>query len=165
MTAHDQSSSSDIVDGSLPRPSVFKSMTRLRTAVVGWIGTAANYYAAAALYEQLSGLSDSELKRRGLSRANLAHDVLAACDDVGSSGSTVSPMDSMLRTGPNRRHVQICQDPPDSARPAQLPPGGQLLGDGTAAPAKMTAWLRSMSRWVKSVCGWSVAGTSGHSSS
>jgi hypothetical protein len=97
MTAHDQSSSSDIVDGSLPRSSVFKSMTRLRTAVVGWIGTAANYYAAAALYEQLSGLSDSELKRRGLSRANLAHDVLAACDDVGSSGSTVSPMVSMLR--------------------------------------------------------------------
>ena len=83
MTAHDQSSSFDIA-GSSRLAGFFKSMARLRTAVVGWIRTAANYYAAAALYEQLSGLSDSELKRRGLSRANLAHDVVAACDDVGS---------------------------------------------------------------------------------
>lgn len=95
MTAHDQSSSFDIADGSSYRARFLKSMTRLRTAAVGWIRTAANYYAAAALYEQLSGLSDSELKRRGLSRANLAHDVVAACDDVGSpsQSSDCSPQE------------------------------------------------------------------------
>jgi hypothetical protein len=40
----------------------------LRTAkakVATWIETAAAYYAAAALYEQLSRLSDAELERRG----------------------------------------------------------------------------------------------------
>ena len=83
MTAHDQSSSFDFA-GRSRLAGFFKNMKRLQTAVVGWIRTAANYYAAAALYEQLSGLSDSELKRRGLSRANLAHDVVAACDDVRS---------------------------------------------------------------------------------
>jgi hypothetical protein len=83
MTAHDQSSSFDIV-GRSRLAGLLKSTVRLRIAVAGWIRTAANYYAAAALYEQLSGLSDSELRRRGLSRANLAHDVVAACDDVRS---------------------------------------------------------------------------------
>jgi hypothetical protein len=37
-------------------------------------------HAAAAMYEQLSALSDAELSRRGLSRAHLAQDVRAACD-------------------------------------------------------------------------------------
>lgn len=84
MTAHDQSSSFDIAGRSrLTR--FFKSMERLQTAVVGWIRTATNYYAAATLYEQLSGLSDSELKRRGLSRISLAHDIVAACEDVRST--------------------------------------------------------------------------------
>jgi hypothetical protein len=83
MTAHDQSSPFGIVGKPL-LAGLLKSMVRLRIAVVGWIRTAANYYAAAALYEQLSGLSDSELKRRGLSRANLAHDVVAVCDDAKS---------------------------------------------------------------------------------
>jgi len=39
-----------------------------------------NHYAAVAMYEQLSGLSDAQLTRRGLSRATLAHDVRAACN-------------------------------------------------------------------------------------
>jgi hypothetical protein len=41
-----------------------------------WIMTCADYMAAAAMYEQLSYLSDAELHRRGLSRATLARDVL-----------------------------------------------------------------------------------------
>ena len=45
-----------------------------RTAA--WITTCADYMAAAAMYEQLSKLSDAELHRRGLSRADLARDVL-----------------------------------------------------------------------------------------
>jgi hypothetical protein len=44
------------------------------------IETCADYYAAAAIYEQLATLSDAELTRRGLSRATLARDVCAACD-------------------------------------------------------------------------------------
>jgi hypothetical protein len=45
-----------------------------------WFATAADYRTAAAVYEQLSGLSDAELQRRGLSRATLARNVCAACD-------------------------------------------------------------------------------------
>jgi hypothetical protein len=48
--------------------------------IVTWADTCADYYAAAALYEQLSALSDAELMRRGLSRATLAHDVRVICD-------------------------------------------------------------------------------------
>jgi hypothetical protein len=45
-----------------------------------WCETCADYYEAAALYEQLSALSDAELQRRGLSRATLARHVSTACD-------------------------------------------------------------------------------------
>jgi hypothetical protein len=45
----------------------------------GWITTAVAYHEAAAMYEQLSKLSDAELRRRGLSRATLARDVCDAC--------------------------------------------------------------------------------------
>lgn len=45
-----------------------------KTAV--WCRTCADYYNAAAVYEQLSGLSDAELQRRGLSRETLARDVV-----------------------------------------------------------------------------------------
>jgi hypothetical protein len=45
-----------------------------------YIETMADSYAAAAMYEQLSGLSDAELHRRGLSRDTLARDVRASSD-------------------------------------------------------------------------------------
>jgi hypothetical protein len=45
-----------------------------------WLATAADYYAAAALYESLSRLSDAELHRRALSRATLARDVCQLYD-------------------------------------------------------------------------------------
>jgi len=45
-----------------------------------WIKATADYHAAAAMYEQLSRLSDAELQRRGLSRATLARDICNACD-------------------------------------------------------------------------------------
>jgi len=54
------------------------------SAITRWAGASiealAAYYAATAMYEQLSRLSDTELARRGLSRGNLARDVLAVCD-------------------------------------------------------------------------------------
>lgn len=59
------------------------------SSIARWIGdyidVLAGYYAAAAMYEQLSRLSDAELQRRGLSRENLGRDVLAACDRVERS--------------------------------------------------------------------------------
>jgi hypothetical protein len=48
--------------------------------VAGWLATAADYYTAATVYERLSGLSDAELQRRGLSRATLASDICQAFD-------------------------------------------------------------------------------------
>ena len=52
----------------------------LGTRVAGWLATAADYYTAATVYERLSGLSDAELQRRGLSRATLASDICQALD-------------------------------------------------------------------------------------
>jgi hypothetical protein len=52
----------------------------LGTRIAGWITTAADYYTAATVYEQLSRLSDAELQRRGLSRATLASDIARGCD-------------------------------------------------------------------------------------
>jgi hypothetical protein len=48
--------------------------------LVTWCETCADYYEAAALYEELSALCDAELQRRGLSRATLARSVCTACD-------------------------------------------------------------------------------------
>jgi hypothetical protein len=48
--------------------------------IATWATTCADYYAAAAMYEQLSRLSNAELERRGLNRATLARDVGDTCD-------------------------------------------------------------------------------------
>ena len=40
-----------------------------------WVQTCADYWGAAATYEQLSRLSDAELHSRRLSRMNLARDI------------------------------------------------------------------------------------------
>jgi hypothetical protein len=52
----------------------------LATKIAGWITTAVDYYTTAKVYEQLSGLSDAELHRRGLSRATLGWHIAQACD-------------------------------------------------------------------------------------
>jgi hypothetical protein len=54
-----------------------KSMGRRMSA---WASTCADYYSAAAVHDELRGLSDAELQRRGLSRDTLARDVCQACD-------------------------------------------------------------------------------------
>jgi hypothetical protein len=43
--------------------------------VAAWVRTCADYYYAAAAYEQLSGKSDAELRRLGMSRETLGWDV------------------------------------------------------------------------------------------
>ena len=61
--------------------SSIKSLARL---VAIWANTCTDYFAAAAVYEQLSGLSDAELHKRGLSRDTLARDVCESCDRTAS---------------------------------------------------------------------------------
>jgi len=48
--------------------------------IASWLAICAHYHSAAARYEELAGLSDAELKRRGLSREALAKDVCKAAD-------------------------------------------------------------------------------------
>jgi hypothetical protein len=65
------------------------SFAKRLSSMCRWIGdyidTLADHYAAAAMYEQLSRLSDAELQRRGFSRQDLARDVLAASDRANRS--------------------------------------------------------------------------------
>jgi hypothetical protein len=84
MTTHDQIFSPGDLAATTsggPLSSWVRSVAR---RIATWAGTCADYYAAAAMYEQLSALSDAELMRRGLSRATLARDVCAACDRIQS---------------------------------------------------------------------------------
>jgi hypothetical protein len=56
------------------------AMSLLCQRIAIWAMTCADYFAAAALYDQLRGLSDAELQNRGLSRGSLARDICGACD-------------------------------------------------------------------------------------
>lgn len=70
-----------------PKPSGLPLSRRVASVAMwfaDWITAAADHYAAAAVYEQLSRLSDAELQRRGLSRATLAQDVCATCHSTAS---------------------------------------------------------------------------------
>jgi hypothetical protein len=49
----------------------------MRIRLAAWAKTCANHYAAAAAYDDLSHLSDTQLKHRGLSRDILARDLSA----------------------------------------------------------------------------------------
>ena len=57
--------------------SSIKSLTRF---FIAWLNARADYYAAAAIYEQLNKLSNTELHRRGLSRDTLVRDARESCD-------------------------------------------------------------------------------------
>jgi hypothetical protein len=57
---------------------VLEPLLLIKAPVAQWFEMAAAYYAAAALYDQISRLSDAELDRRGLSRASLAQDIADA---------------------------------------------------------------------------------------
>jgi hypothetical protein len=51
------------------------SIKSLARFFVTWVDSCAEHYAAAAIYQQLSRLSDAELRKRGLSRDTLLRDV------------------------------------------------------------------------------------------
>jgi hypothetical protein len=77
MTTHDQVLACDALAASDPAATASSWISSFGLRLMAWADTCAEYYAAAAMYEQLSRLSDSELARRGLSRAALAR---AACN-------------------------------------------------------------------------------------
>ena len=56
----------------------------LRRRVATCASTCMDYYDAAMLYEQLRGLSDAELRKRGLERETLAQHACATCDRVAN---------------------------------------------------------------------------------
>ncbi len=62
------------------KPSLVARLRAFKAFLSAWVATCADYYAAAAIYDQLSTLSDAELHRRGLSRDTLARDITRACD-------------------------------------------------------------------------------------
>jgi hypothetical protein len=59
---------------------IAKRISSIAALIADCINVMAAYYSAAAKYEQLSRLSDAELRRRGLSRATLSRSVLEACN-------------------------------------------------------------------------------------
>lgn len=68
------------MDQQFPRAASAKTehapLVSIWSGLAAWLRACGKAYAVAAIYEDLSRLSDAELKRRGLSRENLARDVL-----------------------------------------------------------------------------------------
>ena len=71
MTTHDHILSVDAFAANKPARSLFGYIKSIGRRLAIWADTCADYYAAAAMYQQLSALSDAELMRRGLSRSTL----------------------------------------------------------------------------------------------
>jgi hypothetical protein len=80
MTTHDHILATEALPGGERTRILSNWIRRVGRRIATCVDTCADYYAASAIYEQLSALSDAELTRRGLSRATLARDVRAACD-------------------------------------------------------------------------------------
>jgi hypothetical protein len=70
----------DTVPATETAASLSSSIKSLARFVTTWANSCADYYAAAAMYEQLSRLSNAELNKRGLSRDTLAQDLCQSCD-------------------------------------------------------------------------------------
>jgi hypothetical protein len=80
MTIQDLLVPSPAALGQPSKSALANRVSGLGTRVADWLATAADYYTAATVYERLSGLSDAELQRCGLSRATLAWDIARKCD-------------------------------------------------------------------------------------
>jgi hypothetical protein len=81
MTASEYSPGIDAVRP--PKTVAFSGLIKsLAESVRAWANSCADSYAAATMYEHLSGLSNAELHRRGLSRDTLARDVLESVDQT-----------------------------------------------------------------------------------
>lgn len=78
------------IDINQPRaiaPHATRSNSSLRSRVATWVRTCGDDYAAAAMFEQLSNPSDTEVHRQRLSREYLGRKV-RACDRAHAPGET-----------------------------------------------------------------------------
>jgi hypothetical protein len=79
MTFHKQA----VVHETIVSEATASLSSSIRSAAEGfaaWVQSCADYWAAAALYDSLRRLSDSELQKRGLSRDTLAREVFHSCN-------------------------------------------------------------------------------------
>ena len=74
MTFHEQAVIHEPIVAQ-PTTSLSSSIASLANGFVAWVESCADYWAAAALYDSLRRLSDSELQKRGLSRDTLVRDI------------------------------------------------------------------------------------------
>jgi hypothetical protein len=79
MTASEHFSGVDAISPTETVASLSSLIKSLPRRVRMWANSCADYYAAAAMYEQLSALSNTELHKRSLSRDTLARDVFQSC--------------------------------------------------------------------------------------
>ena len=79
MTFHEQAFVREtiVADATTSLSTSIKSLAEFS---VTWMESCADYWAAAALYDALRKLPDSELQKRGLSRDTLARDVFHSCN-------------------------------------------------------------------------------------
>jgi hypothetical protein len=75
MNMHEKFISSEAISMGATAPSRSSLLRTLRTRFRTWTQKWADHWAAAAAYEDLSRLSDTQLKNRGLSRDVLARDL------------------------------------------------------------------------------------------
>jgi hypothetical protein len=80
MAITEQFSGVDALSSTEKSASLSSSIKSLARFLVTWVNSCADYYAAAAMYDQLSKLSNAELHKRGLSRDTLARDLCQSCD-------------------------------------------------------------------------------------
>ena len=73
-------------------PRRMRALRRIVTRVASGLRTCSQSYSAAALYQNLSQLSDAELSRRGLSRSKLASDVLERSLSQKAERAPVAPI-------------------------------------------------------------------------
>ena len=83
MNMHQSFTPSEEVTISTTAPVRSSWLRSLGTWLTTTIKACADYYAAASAYEDLSRLSDAELKRRGMSRDTIARDVTDGFDRGG----------------------------------------------------------------------------------
>jgi hypothetical protein len=79
MTFHSQA----VVHETIVPETTTSLSSSIRSAAEGlaaWVQSCADYWAAAALYDSLRRLPDSELQKRGLSRDTLAREVFHSCN-------------------------------------------------------------------------------------
>jgi hypothetical protein len=89
--------------GRSPTRPLLNRVSSIGVRVVTWLNTCADYWAAAAMYEQLSALSEAELARRGLSRATLAGRVRAVAAARDSSRN--------VQPSATRKNKAACSNP------------------------------------------------------